>query len=201
LNGLETNRRVIVVVGVVVEAGLGVLAWILGWCMGQPAGASLRPEWAAFAWGVAATGPLILVFVGCQRSSLKPFARIRTFFDETLRPLFAQCSLGELALVATAAGIGEELLFRGVVQAFASRWLGPGAGLAVSNLLFGLLHPITPAYVVLAGLMGAYLGALWLATGNLFAPITAHALYDFLALAYLLRKPQIEGEPEQPHGR
>jgi membrane protease YdiL (CAAX protease family) len=186
-----------VVVGVAVEASLGVLAWILGFWLGQPAGATLRADWAAAAWGVAATGPLMLVFVACLRSSLEPLLKIRRFFDETLRPLFSQCSLGELALVAVAAGIGEELLFRGVVQAWASRHLGEAAGLAAANVVFGLLHPITPAYVLLAGLMGAYLGALWLATGNLLAPITAHALYDFLALAFLLRSPVLTQEPDQ----
>jgi hypothetical protein len=187
---------VAVIVGVVVEAGLGVLAWILGLWLGQPAGATLSADWAAVGWGVAATGPLMLVFVACLRSSLEPLLKIRRFFDETLRPLFSQCSLGELAFVAIAAGIGEELLFRGVVQAWASRRLGVAAGLAAANLVFGLLHPITPAYVLLAGLMGAYLGALWLATGNLLAPITAHALYDFLALAFLLRNPLVKHEPD-----
>jgi len=187
VTGLETDRRAVVVLGVAVEAGLGGLAWILGLWLGQPAGATLRAEWASLAWGVAATGPLLLVFVGCLRSSLEPLVRIRRFFDETLRPLFAQCSLGDLALIAVAAGIGEELLFRGVVQAWASRRLGLGAGLAAANLLFGFLHPITPAYVVLAGLMGAYLGALWLATGNLLVPITTHAAYDFFALLYLVK--------------
>jgi membrane protease YdiL (CAAX protease family) len=56
-------------------------------------------------------------------------------------------------------------------------------------VLFGLLHPITPTYAVLAALMGAYLGGVWLASGNLLVPIVAHALYDFIALAYLLAPP------------
>jgi membrane protease YdiL (CAAX protease family) len=33
-----------------------------------------------------------------------------------------------------------------------------------------------------------YLGWLWLASGNLLAPIITHGLYDFLALAYLTRR-------------
>ena len=53
--------------------------------------------------------------------------------------------------------------------------------------MFGLLHPITRAYAVIAALLGAYLGGLWLAGGNLLTPIVAHALYDFVALVYLLR--------------
>jgi membrane protease YdiL (CAAX protease family) len=51
------------------------------------------------------------------------------------------------------------------------------------------MHPMTPAYAVLASLAGAYLGWAYLATENLLVPVLAHALYDFTALVYLLRKP------------
>ena len=60
-------------------------------------------------------------------------------------------------------------------------------GLLAAALLFGLLHSITPAYAILAGLVGLYLGGLWLACGNLLTPIVAHGTYDFLALVYLVR--------------
>jgi membrane protease YdiL (CAAX protease family) len=36
--------------------------------------------------------------------------------------------------------------------------------------------------------MGAYLGGLWEASGNLLVPIVAHALYDFAVLRLLLRR-------------
>jgi membrane protease YdiL (CAAX protease family) len=69
-------------------------------------------------------------------------------------------------------------------------WLGPWAALALVSVLFGLVHPITPAYAVLATLAGAYLGWAYLASGNLLVPVLAHALYDFTALVYLLRGPR-----------
>jgi membrane protease YdiL (CAAX protease family) len=40
---------------------------------------------------------------------------------------------------------------------------------------------------IVATVIGAYLGVLWLWTGNLMTPIVVHALYDFVALIYLLR--------------
>ena len=40
---------------------------------------------------------------------------------------------------------------------------------------------------MLAGLIGLYLGWLWLAVGNLLVPIVVHALYDFVALMYLVK--------------
>ena len=60
-------------------------------------------------------------------------------------------------------------------------------GVVLASLLFGLMHPITPAYIVLAALMGAFLGWIFLITENLLPVIITHGLYDFLALAYLTR--------------
>jgi len=60
-------------------------------------------------------------------------------------------------------------------------------GLVFASALFGLAHAITSTYAILAGLIGAYLGWLWLATDNLLTPTVAHAAYDLVALWYLLR--------------
>ncbi|HEV3237849.1 MAG TPA: CPBP family intramembrane glutamic endopeptidase, partial [Gemmataceae bacterium] len=84
-------------------------------------------------------------------------------------------------------GIGEEMLFRGFTQAALATWLGIWWALVLASVLFGLLHAITLTYAVLASLAGAYLGLVWIATDNLLAVIVAHALYDFVALTYLLR--------------
>ncbi|MFC1597814.1 lysostaphin resistance A-like protein, partial [Planctomycetota bacterium] len=72
-------------------------------------------------------------------------------------------------------------------------------GLAVAAILFGLAHPITPGYVLLAGLMGLYLGWLQITCGNLLVPIMAHAVYDFLALVYLvkIRPPAVTSPAEE----
>ena len=42
-------------------------------------------------------------------------------------------------------------------------------------------------YAVIATLIGAYLGVLCFAGGNLLAPITTHAFHDFVAPVYFLR--------------
>ena len=94
-------------------------------------------------------------------------------------------------MIAALAGLGEEMLFRGVIQAAVGGWIGGDAGqwiaLAAAAVLFALAHSITVMYLVLAGLIGLYLGGLWLATGNLLVPIIAHGLYDFVALAYFVK--------------
>ncbi len=102
------------------------------------------------------------------------------------------------------AGIGEEFLFRGAIQPLFERWTastgwGWLAGLILSNVIFGLLHCITPTYAVLAGLMGVYFGLLLDATGapNLLAPILAHGLYDYLAFLVVIRA--AKAMPVVPH--
>ncbi len=85
------------------------------------------------------------------------------------------------------AGVGEELFFRGVLQPELISWTGTLAGLIAASVVFGLLHAITPTYALLATAVGAYLGWLALASGNLLGPMIAHGVYDFFALAYLIR--------------
>ncbi len=79
-------------------------------------------------------------------------------------------------------------MFRGIVQAGLAGYLGsPWAGLIVGSLAFGLAHPMSKTYVVVAALIGIYLGCLLLLTGNLLVPIVAHAPYDLVALVLLVR--------------
>ena len=91
-----------------------------------------------------------------------------------------------------------------LIQEAAAGWVGGSwgvwVGLAVASVLFGLAHAITVSYVLLAALMGLYLGWLWIATGNLLVPIMAHAGYDFLALVYLvkIRRPSGACLPKVP---
>jgi hypothetical protein len=106
---------------------------------------------------------------------------------EQLGPLLASRSPVELVLLAALAGLAEEMLFRGVMQIGLARLLPDGVALVVASAVFGLAHFITPAYALLAGLAGLYLGGLFLLQGNLVAPIVAHAVYDVVALTCVAR--------------
>jgi len=172
---------------VLFEAGLAPAALVLGWVLGQHPLATFAWDTRAALAGLAATVPMVLLLLLSLRWPVGPLRRIRDFFDRELAPALETRSWPDLALVSVAAGVGEEMLFRGVIQAALSLPLGRGAGLAVSAAVFGLLHPASVAYVIVAGLLGAYLGAVWLVTGNLLSAIVAHAAYDFIALVLLLR--------------
>jgi membrane protease YdiL (CAAX protease family) len=168
------------------EGGLVVVALALGAWLGAAPFAALAWSWRGLGWGFAATVPLLLGLGWCLRTRPSPVARTVRLVEERIAPLFAGSTPAELALVAVLAGLGEEALFRGVVQtALASRLPGWSA-VAITAAGFGLAHCLTPAYAVLAGIVGAYLGWALLASGNLLVPIVAHALYDFLALLMLL---------------
>jgi membrane protease YdiL (CAAX protease family) len=185
----------IFVIGLLFELSLVPLALLLGWWWNQPPLQVLDLQWRAVAEGTLAAVPLLALFAAGHRWPVGPLRRILQFLNGTVYPLLQQCSLAELALFGLAAGLGEEMLFRGVLQPALGTVLGPllgegyepAAGLIAAGVLFGLAHCVTPTYAVLAALIGFILGGLLLATGNLLVPITTHTVYDLVAIVYLLR--------------
>jgi membrane protease YdiL (CAAX protease family) len=174
---------------VVVEGGLAFLAMFLGWVLSEPPLETLSLSFVDLLIAVGATVPLVLMFFALVRWPVGPVAGIRKFSLEVLCPVLAPCTVADLAAISLLAGLGEEMLFRGTLQAKFVHRFDPWAGLAMASLLFGLLHAVTPAYAIFATLLGAYLGWLWQVNGNILVPITVHALYDFVALWYLLAGP------------
>jgi CAAX protease family protein len=184
----EPITRRIVWLAVAFEGGLALLALGLGLIPGVQAPLP-KIRWIAqdAAWGIVACLPLLVVFLICVRWPVGPLVRIKQLSEEFIRDWFSSCTLLQLALISTLAGIGEEMLFRGVIQDTLAAWINPLTGVVLASLFFGLMHPITPFYVVLAALMGAFLGWIFVVTDNLLPAIITHGLYDFLALAYLTR--------------
>ncbi len=108
---------------------------------------------------------------------------VRSVYREVLVPLFGRLELPSIALIAVAAGFGEEWFFRGVVQ--------PSLGWVGGSLVFGAAHVggrRMLAFGVWATVMGLALGGLALLTGGLLAPAIAHGVYDALALEYIRRQ-------------
>jgi membrane protease YdiL (CAAX protease family) len=180
-----------VVMAALFEGGLAVAAVLLGRMLGCAPLDSLHWTSAGLAWGLLGAVPPLIVFFLVLKVPLKPLASTVRVVDEVLVPVFAKCRTLELAIISLLAGLGEEMLFRIIVQQALADWVGGSVGLwvglAVAAILFGMLHLITPMYGLLAGAIGLYLGWMWIASGNLLAPITTHAVYDFVALVYLVR--------------
>lgn len=190
LSEAEQRRQTVVLLAILVEGGLLVAASTLGWILDQPPLRHFAWTAQAILWGIAATLPLLALFFLILRWPIAPFKRIQRFSEDIIRPLLAPCSVIDLLGISALAGLGEEMLFRGVLQEAFAGWFNVWVGIGVASLLFGLLHSITFTYAVLATVMGAYLGCVWLwADQNLLVIVITHALYDFVVLLWLLRGP------------
>jgi membrane protease YdiL (CAAX protease family) len=188
-------RETIVLLAIAVEGGLLVLASVLGWAFDYRPLQEVTWDARGTALGAAAALPLFAAFLAARWVPIGPLRRLQRFADDVVRPLLAPCSLIDLVGISVLAGLSEEVLFRGVMTGVLSRWVNVWTALVITSVLFGLLHAVTFSYAALAALAGLYLGALWRWTGNLLAPVVAHALYDFLALVWLLHGP---GAPTSP---
>ncbi|MBX3177672.1 MAG: CPBP family intramembrane metalloprotease [Candidatus Hydrogenedentes bacterium] len=166
-----------------VEGGLLAAALAAGWLFQRPfwAGYSMAP--GALLAGLLAGLAFLALALFAVDGPWPITARLREDID-LLMPLFRNASLPELLLISVLAGVGEEALFRGVLQPLLTEYIGLPLALILVSLLFGLLHCISIPYVVFASLLGAAFGALYASTGNILVPAVAHASYDFAALVY-----------------
>jgi membrane protease YdiL (CAAX protease family) len=171
------------------EAALIVVAVVLGWLGHINPFASLHYSESAILYGLLGTIPLFLMFLLLEQITAESVVAIRRLLLETLGPGLYRYHWADLFVLAAIAGISEEILFRGVVQPWMESSWGLTAGLVGSNLIFGLVHAVTPLYAVLATLVGIYLGLALDYGGdrNLLTPIIIHGLYDFLAFLALMR--------------
>lgn len=89
-------------------------------------------------------------------------------------------------------GLNEEWIFRGLVLAALSRWMGLRRGALVSLLLFGGFHLLNIAagvpavfeliQVAITILVGSSFLLCAIGTRSLWIPVLAHAFYDFAVL-------------------
>jgi membrane protease YdiL (CAAX protease family) len=181
------KRAVVVVLAVFFEGGLALLSLLLGWRLGHPPLRHFVWSLEDALWGVVATLPLLALFLAILKWPIGPLARAKHFCENEVEPLLHDSSWSEIGLVSLSVGVSEEMLFRGVFQAALTNWLGVPMGLGLASVLFGLLHPISVPYMVMAAFLGLYLGTVWIVSGNLLTVIVVHTLYDFAALSYLIR--------------
>ncbi|KUJ80261.1 CPBP family intramembrane metalloprotease [Microbulbifer flavimaris] len=110
-----------------------------------------------------------------------------------LHPLFAGCSWGQIAVLATAAGICEELFFRVFLQNWLAGLVSPWWGLFAASVVFALLHFASVLYFTVTLVMGLLLGWFYWSTGSALGVMVWHGLYDLLAIGMLARYPHLLG--------
>jgi membrane protease YdiL (CAAX protease family) len=120
--------------------------------------------------------------------------QLKIFSDTVVAPLCRSLNLPSAALISLAAGIAEELFFRGFLTDFLSQYLSLSLAIFIANLLFAYLHLIGAikrffAVFLIYLSFGLFFSILTLfASGNLFPAILSHALYDFLVIVYFLKR-------------
>lgn len=161
----------------------------------------LSPWWhagqTAWAWHAAGGAGAALGLTVVAASHV--LERTATWAKQLNRDFAAM--LGELGwrrafALAVLSSVGEELLFRAAIQqGLAVWWEAPWVAVAVVGVLFGLVH-IGPdprrfmAWTLMAIVMGWALGALYVVTGSVLAPVVAHFTINFLNLATLIGRPE-----------
>lgn len=169
-----------------VEGGLAVIAILIAWFAEIPLRDMFTLTMPAFVIGILSTIPLFLLCYLVYKIPIRAVEFTRRFMKSIYRDFVRHCSTTQLLLVAVMSGIGEELLFRGILQTTFTRWCGGDTrglilGIVITSLLFGLVHPINKLYVFLCFGIGIYLGAIFAMSGNnLLVPIILHALYNFV---------------------
>ena len=134
------------------------------------------------AWGLL---PLVAGYFVMQWLPLAALRQIDRFVRELFQQHMAHWKLGQLALVAALAGIGEELFFRGLLQLGLTTFVDVWLAILLVSLVFGLAHAVSFLYCILAFIVSLYLGFLFVHTNNLVVPIAVHALYDFFVFMYV----------------
>ena len=94
-------------------------------------------------------------------------------------------AFASMALVPVV--VGEELVWRGAVQASLVRRLGAWRGVALAAIVYALVHAPLGSLVLVAGAFfcGLAWGALRATTASLVPTLVAHLLWDVLVLLWL----------------
>jgi membrane protease YdiL (CAAX protease family) len=185
--------RRLLTIALLAEGAVGVIGAL--WMMLRHLPFDTGPLGPALAAGIAGAALMAVVNHWVLRSAPDvPLVRsLRSVYRNILEPMFVRIGWFDVAAISIAAGVCEEILFRGAVQ--------QELGLLPASVLFGAAHlggSGTVGFGIWAAVIGVFLGTLAMQTQGLLAPIVAHAAYDALALAYIRRKAPDLGSVKYP---
>jgi membrane protease YdiL (CAAX protease family) len=161
---------------------IGTACWLAGTRTGGAAAIGL--VWLApvplLAWSAGLIGAGLLTML-VFRQIAAATGRTETTMLRALLPRSAE-ERGVFALLSVAAGLGEELAYRGYAIPVLATFMGFPAAAALTSVVFGILH----GYQGLLGtfrtsLLGGVLAWGFLASGSLLPAIVAHTSIDLLA--------------------
>ena len=145
------------------------------------------PEWTGIGWAALLAGAVILTSIAMDRYLPRKWQDDGNINER----IFGSMSTAGIILVCAAIGIGEEWLFRGVIQPF--------AGNVWTSVIFTLVHT---RYLRKPLLVASMFGTSWLLgflfdlEQSLWPPILAHTAID-MVLALYLRYTITRGQGEE----
>lgn len=161
---------------------LQVVLGLVAWGVGRAEGIELfPPRTPAMTQGLLAAGILAALL-----AVIRPYWRRSVDRDDPRIQLFAPRTGDERSLwvvVSLAAGVSEEMNYRGVLFAILRGLSGSAvAGALGSAALFGLAHIFqSRRSVAIITLIALLMQALAWWSGSLYLPMAVHALYDIVA--------------------
>lgn len=162
------------------EGGLALVGLLGGAWSGLNWALLARPSFGPILLGIAGGFGLFLahLLLFFPLGDANPLYRyIYRPFKENLLARLPDLTLEDILFISVMSGIGEEILFRG--------WIQSQIGIVVASVLFGVIHIWGRegiGYGCYAVAIGFFLGFLYSYTGNLWAPVLAHAVNNFLGL-------------------
>jgi len=180
------DRKTLLLITLFVEGGMYLLGLLF---IGGPNVLQTKfgLSWAATGYALLLSLPMFGILYFAIRTVWEPLSQLRQEIEEKIVPIFASCKIIDLAIIALLAGVGEELFFRGWLQGALTNRLGVLFGILIASAIFGFAHYLSTVYAIYAGLIGLYLGVIYQISGNLYIVMLIHAVYDFIALVYLVR--------------
>ena len=161
-------------------------------------------------WGLGGTAlgaVIVIVFVLRQRREAIEDDEALVEVRERMRhvePMLPRtpAEMRTFVMLAITAGICEELLYRGFMIFYVSRFTNLFVAAAIVSVIFGIGHIYQGRRgVVLTAVAGAFFAAVYLISGSLFVAIVLHALMDVhsghLAYVALRRADQLEAERQR----
>ena len=153
-----------------------------------------RGWWTGVAWGLVLLAcALLIAQVASIRgnetelsAARKQMASIEGVFPHT------PAELKLFLALSLAAGVGEEIVFRGYLLTYFDSLVGPTGAVLASTFLFGVGHAYQGAAgIVRTGIVGLLFAGAYVGTGNLLAPILLHVVIDATSgvVGYLAHRP------------
>lgn len=123
-------------------------------------------------------------FSGVQEYMVDKETRTQQVFERFLNVSGIGALLVNILVIAIIPAIGEELLFRGVLQKIFIRWTNNiFLGVLITSLVFAVLHfqflSVLPRFI-----LGMILGYIFVWTRSLWMPVIAHFVNNALAVVY-----------------